>query len=945
MKLTQQNILHQGTLLVKDDATDSYERVLIYQHFRFFFSLRETQYSPADLSDSDQDGVPDYVIHLLHKVVVAYAILVDGLGFQDLFAGLWLDAQKVHFLDIYLQDIAVEHGIASASIYDFNPEVVQGSLYVGNSLRLIFHRNLHAGTATPIHELVHLFQFSYVPFNNIWFMEGVARWGQRFMQTNPGKTEPLPATQEQLEALLKKWHDAEHFWNRLVELSSPNSVLEVPESLRDCGVPIQANWSDGRFMRFFLERCTKNVALLSTEQRTRDLPSYGQWNREEKRSANNNKYILKSILEALVLCQAPAHPELDAFIDLVTPLIRINTDNFADPAVQKFMCVLQKYALGKVTVSPKAVLYSDYFDLATGTLSIQTVDFSGLKLSNAELDTFKVVRHLIGSLKFEDNPDLTSLAGLENLQAIEGSLTINATGIRHLNGLTLLERVKGHIEIQKNSQLRSINGFTALEVIDTQVTLANNEALTIINGFNSLRQIKKGALTIENCPQLININGFNSLAQVKHLLLNRLGITQANFLSHLIRQQPEFKGHIKITSCRLQNLDCFTPLTGVNSFYLFDNKLKNLRGLENLRHVEASFSLSTNQLNDISQLARLESVDGMLALAHNQLSSLHGLEQLRQLKTVSWNGQNRTLVLNDNPHLQDIAALANLQTQDNYLIILADDYRQYQHKPDSQADFHKNIIEWHDLTAKRIIPSYRFVNKPVHDYANFRKTTHNRLLKYLLDFETPADTLILSFTGFNGNLGGVFYNRFPWIVDGINTHKIFMNDTQNIWYHKGIPPITKSMNETIELIRQLMDQYSYRKILCIGTSMGGYMSLLIGYLLEATDVIAFAPQIFLDPANRSHYGDTRWTGALKSMPTQVNPKYLDLGLLYQDRSNLKTQIQIHYGRHLELDHQHIEHLGEYPNVQLFPYDVEDHYIPKYLDNLGLLHSIIADTIR
>ncbi|NOT84851.1 MAG: hypothetical protein HOP02_08760, partial [Methylococcaceae bacterium] len=661
--------------------------------------------------------------------------------------------------------------------------------------------------------------------------------------------------------------------------------------------------------------------------------------------ANNNRYILQAILESIRFIAPAPHPELNTFVSLITAKIENNSDVFANPEIQKFLLVLKKFSLGKVNVNPKAILYSDYFDGITGTLSVQMLDFTGQALTHADLATFCVVRNIIGNLTFKGNNALTSMSGLDNLESIEGDLTITQTGIRHLNGLNSLERVKGKIDISQNPELCTVNGFTSLITVDTFINIAHNQVLKTINGFNSLQQIKKGALTIQQCPQLSDIGGFCNLTWVKNIEFKRLNITHVDFLYKLIKQQPEFKGSLKITACRLESLNGFGYLKRVgSSFYLHGNRLKNLKGLENLQHVGASFSLSNNQLTDISSLANLESVNGMLGLANNQLTALHGLENLKLLKTVNWSEEKRTFVINDNKQLQDIKALSNMLTQDNYVIIYTDDYKQYKIKPAIDSVFHSNIIELHDESVKKIIPTYLFIDKKKHDYTNFRSATHNRLLNYLLDFETDANNLVISFTGFKGNLGGVFYNRYPWIIDNIRTHKIFMNDTQNIWYLKGIPSITYSMEENIQFIQELVSRKKYKKIMCVGTSMGGYMSLLIGYLIQATDIIAFAPQIFLDKDNRIKYKDARWAGALKALPKSVNQKYLDLSLLYQEKTNLITKIQIHYGRQLTLDTKHIEHLGEYPNIELYPYDIEEHYIPKYLDEQGLLRKIIIDAL-
>ncbi|MBL6985808.1 MAG: hypothetical protein ISR72_01985 [Methylobacter sp.] len=707
--LTKQAILNNGVLLVSENTDAPCNRVFIYRQFRFFFTINGPPYSPVDLTDSNADGVPNYIIHILQKLLVAYTLLVEALGFRDLLTGGIFHAQGVQYIDIYLNDIAVERGLASATVYNSMPDILSGTAFNGKSLKLTLHRGLPNSSVTPIHELIHLFQFSYVPFNNMWFMEGLARWGQRLMQTGSPKMETLPATPVELETLFKKWHDAEFFWNRLATLCRIEDQFNLPASLVDCELAINTKCTDGIFMRVFLQQCENNVAQMLIDQNSRDLPSHGNWNREEKRSANNNRFILKAILETISIIAPPPHPELNRFVSLITPLVNNDTDCFADPAIQQLMRVLKKFGLGKVCVSPKSILYSDYFDVSSATLSIQALDFTGQTLSNTDLATFSVVRNIIGNLKISDNSTLTSLSGLDNLESIEGDLTITQSGIKHINGLNMLERVKGKIDINHNPELTTINGVTSLDTVDTLITITHNAALNTINGFNSLRQINKGALTIGHCTQLASVNGFCNLIQVKNIELNHLNITQAYFLNKLFKEHPYFNGYIKITSCKLDNLDCFRYLKRVNSsFYLHHNKLTNLKGLENLEQIGASFSLSSNNLNDISQLYGLQKINGMLGIAYNNLETLNGLENLQELKTINWNGKDRSIAINDNKNLIDISALSSL-TVANKLVIYIDSYKKYKIKPALLSNFYNNLIEIHDVFLNEIISKNVFI--------------------------------------------------------------------------------------------------------------------------------------------------------------------------------------------------------------------------------------------
>jgi len=482
--------------------------------------------------------------------------------------------------------------------------------------------------------------------------------------------------------------------------------------------------------------------------------------------------------------------------------------------------------------------------------------------------------------------------------------------------------------------------FNLIDHIRGELVITSEE-VEQLNSFNYLKTITK--LRITTMDSLITINGFNALQSVHSLEISANKNLQTIYgFNALFKQQDELQGSLKIVNNK--NLKSIKFLSGLrkikSSCYLHRNQLENLSGLESLVKVNASLSLSSNKLNSISALSNLESVNGMLGLAFNNLSSLEGLESLVKLKTTKWSSVNQTLLLQANSALTDISALANVETGDNYLIIRLDEPQQYLIKPNIESPFYCNILEiYHN---KKLIPSYTWICKQQHNYTNFRATTHNNLLSHIVDFEVPSDTLIISFSGFNGYLGGIFHNRYTEITDNINAHKLFIHDQDNSWYHKGIAGVSTNLNETLDWMLAIVKQGQYRKILCVGASMGGYMALLAGHVLQATDIIALSPQTFIDEENREHYKDRRWSKALGKMEqTSIEPSYLDLAELYKTAT--AANIQLHYASRLELDTRHALHLG-LPSELLYAYDSDDHYLAAYLHKRGELSSIIANAL-
>lgn len=530
---------------------------------------------------------------------------------------------------------------------------------------------------------------------------------------------------------------------------------------------------------------------------------------------------------------------------------------------------------------------------------------------------FKLLQQCDSSFVYEESGFLYShYYNLETKTLDVAALHFQQTEL-DLDGLNLVWHITGDLIIS-SSQIKQLNSLNYLQSINNLYIRASDN-LEAINGFNSLIQLN--SLEISNNANLQVIYGFSAL----------------------FRTLPVISGSIKIVkNKKLESLLFLSGLQQVkSSFYLHLNNLNDLAGLESLNRVGASFSVSSNQLSNVEALGELKQVGGMLGLAFNRLSSLKGLESLRTLKTVKWNGQNRTLILQGNQTLQDISGISNIISSDYYLIMHIDNVKQYTEKPDSGSYFHKNILEIYDA-KKNVIPAYLFSKKRRHDYNYFRNITHSNSLSHLVDFEVKSEVLILSFSGFNGYLGGVFHNRYAYVTDNINVNKIFINDVDNNWYHKGLEGLT-DIEKLLKWIKQFVDAGEYKKIICIGASMGGYMALLVGHILKATDIIALSPQTFIDTANREKYSDTRWSKAIELIDSNnIEKYYLDLALLYKQKLE-NTHIQLHYSQQLTLDERHAKHIG-LDKSALIAYDTDDHYLAAYLHKKGQLSTIIGNVL-
>ena len=249
-----------------------------------------------DIIDSQKSGIPDYVELMLYKFETAKILLEKSFGLKDPLKEGFFYEKGAKFIDIFIRDIPREHGIASGVVYDEDIKSLKNSLYEGKSLRITIHRNLIKKTATPIHELFHIFQYSYTHFNNMWFMEGLARLAQNLTHKREKKFEKLPSTFEELEVLLNKAHDAEYFFRELI------SKVE----------------NQAEFLKILLEN--SSIVMKKMQKKYQNLI----WTKEDKKSSLNNIYLLEAIVNSIEILQKSPKDDLLVFLNICKKYIKKN---------------------------------------------------------------------------------------------------------------------------------------------------------------------------------------------------------------------------------------------------------------------------------------------------------------------------------------------------------------------------------------------------------------------------------------------------------------------------------------------------------------------------------------------------------------------------------------------------------------------------------------------
>ncbi|WP_455757816.1 ATP-grasp domain-containing protein [Sulfurimonas sp.] len=543
--------------------------------FRFFYNLKDNDKSPKNISYNEDENIPDYITFILKSFTNAFSIFTNEYGFKNPLAeGVYFN-KGAKFIDVMIVDIPVQKGLVASDLVDNSSLFEDDFKDNPHAVRILLDRNLIKNSATPIHELFHVFQYSYNSFNNMWFMEGLARWSQNLTHKRENIQEILPQSINELIYLLNREHDAEYFWRELIYKC--NSL---------------------KFVRTLLEQTTVQAEVLEEEYKNTNKYNTGNWAKIDKKSSLNNKYIFRAIIDTIDVLQIKPDNELKNFINS-----------------------MNKYQ--------NTVIVGDV-DLAT--------------LSKDELKR------------------------QEDIEVIDGDLIIEATSINILNNFNKLKKVN-------------------------TIRIKDNENLSEILGFNSLVSVKN--IEISNNKNLESIYAFYKF----------------------FKSVKKIDGYIKISSNKkLKSVDFLRGLAYVgSSFYLHNNALNSLNGLEDLEEVDASLSLSSNALTDLLPLKKLKKVNGMLGVAYNQLSSLDGIDNLTKINTIKWNGEYRSIAMQENTNLNDISALKEIKSSKKHCIIYLDSKNNYDALPEKDSEFYNQdiIIKTKNsvFNTKSIFPNYKKLEK------------------------------------------------------------------------------------------------------------------------------------------------------------------------------------------------------------------------------------------
>ena len=447
---------------------NDYEYCSILKPFRIFYNLNGDDKTPKNIEYKTNDLIPEYILQILKSFHVAYELYIKKLNLLNpLEKGIYFE-KSAKFIDILIVDIPVQKGLVASELIDnssyFNDEILKGK-----SIKIFLDRNLITNTATPIHELFHVFQYNYSNFNNMWFMEGLARWAQNLTHKREKKFEKLPSTFEELEVLLNKAHDAEYFFRELI------SKVE----------------NQAEFLKILLEN--SSIAMNKMQEKYK----ISSWSKEDKKSFSNNIYLLEAIVNTIETLQTTHQDELERFLEIT----------------KKYIKEHEKIKKSK-TINITSLLQLEIYD------ELEEID-GDLIIENLEISSLNGFNNLIkvNSIKIKNNKNLLTINGFNSLIQMKNLEISRNTRLENIYGFfkffSFISKIDGYIKIEHNQKLENIQFLRGINYVGSSFYLHHNNLKTL-KGLEELIEVNASLSLSSN--QISDLTPLHNLKKINGML-------------------------------------------------------------------------------------------------------------------------------------------------------------------------------------------------------------------------------------------------------------------------------------------------------------------------------------------------------------------------------------------------------------------------------------------
>jgi hypothetical protein len=249
-------------------------------------------------------------------------------------------------------------------------------------------------------------------------------------------------------------------------------------------------------------------------------------------------------------------------------------------------------------------------------------------------------------------------------------------------------------------------------------------------------------------------------------------------------------------------------------------------------------------------------------------------------------------------------------------------------------------------------------------HLNKEKTSWEAAKKYKF-FDNNSDELVVIFTGQGKLVMFDFYKIFG-PVSNKKLDSLFFCDLNDGFYLSGVQGFSKSVEETCEKISDFANKKNYKKISFIGTSMGGFASIMHSIYLKNLQTVKQIKTMVFNPY--TSIGKVEYNGMLKKIKPDIifflqqrgipraqaielilnyKQEYLNLDHIINNNiflENIEYTYMVIHGD-VEVEIKRCNKLKNLPNLQKLKFPIAQHNIARVLKQENLLLPILEKFVN
>jgi pimeloyl-ACP methyl ester carboxylesterase len=193
-----------------------------------------------------------------------------------------------------------------------------------------------------------------------------------------------------------------------------------------------------------------------------------------------------------------------------------------------------------------------------------------------------------------------------------------------------------------------------------------------------------------------------------------------------------------------------------------------------------------------------------------------------------------------------------------------------------------------------------------------------------------SDTVIVAFSSRGAENGHFHFFELGRVVP--EPAKLLVRDPSENWYNTGLPGVGDTVDDIAKRIKKEIAKLGVKRILTIGSSMGGYAAILFGCMIGAERVIALVPQTLLDPGLPQ-----------RRPPADVRLQVADLKPIISETP--QTRIDLVVALNDLLDVFHAQRVASLPSVRILGLPGVGHSFGEELNEERKYYPLITDLIE